>query len=255
MTTLKIKNSSPNSKTTKSKSVKPSPSFSEGEGFHLRVIKTSPKYISSSSEDEDINKIKYKLKKITLPLLSSEDEDGKEKKSRRRVILPPKKIISSSNKGKEDEVKVHKKISSSSKIKDSKLPSKKKVGLHLLHQADIIIKKKCDYIKFWAYIASRLYIKQMILEDRYVVDDLKTYDVKVDLKEKEVVLDVVDALTEFYTLYNKDKTQTAEIDVLLTKYHDWYSVLLQRLYHKYIDTDFEVNEDKSAYPDIIILGE
>jgi hypothetical protein len=114
-------------------------------------------------------------------------------------------------------------------------------------------KKKPNYIRFWAYIAARLYIKNMMKEDRYEMDDLKTYDVKADLREKEIALDITDTLTEFYNLYDEDK-KVEEIDVIVAKYKTWYSVLLQRLYRKYIHHNFEVDEDKDSYPDIVILG-
>lgn len=89
-------------------------------------------------------------------------------------------------------------------------------------------------------------------KNRQNIRKIKTYNLKKDLRSKEIILDAVDALTEFYSIYEPNK-ESKEINDITVKYKTWYSVLLQRLYKKYIDTDFEVDEDQNSYPDIIIL--
>ena len=233
------------------------------------------------------------LVKLGFKIIAQEDKNGMEKEVRQQIMatkivqcLPYKAIKDSIDrfctnekkestqkisKGKKESsdspVKIKIKKESTSPIKDKKKSSKSKktkestspikdkkksIGLKLLEEAKTIIEKKTTYIKFWAYIASRLYIKNMIKEDKYTVDDLKTYDLKKDLKSKEIVLDAIGALTEFYRLYEPNKG-SKEINDIVTKYKTWYSVLLQRLYKKYIDSNFEVDKDQNSYPDIVIL--
>ena len=206
---------------------------------------TKKKGDSSSEEEEEKPKKKSTKKKGD----SSSEEEKPKKKSTK------KKGDSSSEEEKPKKKSTKKKGDSSSEepvsIKLKKPDGKRKLGENLLEKAESIFNKKKTYARFWSYIASRLYIKNMIEKSRYTLDDMKTYNLESDLKEKEIVLDIVSTLTEFYSLYSKETVK--DVDKIVEKYKTWYSVLLQRLYKKYIDEDFEVVEDQNSYPSIVII--
>lgn len=139
--------------------------------------------------------------------------------------------------------------SSSENVDDS--IKKKELSIRLLDRTTKLYEKNKSYERFWSYMVLRLYIKYMAESDRYELEDMETYDLKKDLAQKEIILNIADTLKEFYSLYSPDSVK--DIENILEKYRTWYSVLLQKLYRKYIDKDFEVDEDQNSYPDIVVI--
>lgn len=90
------------------------------------------------------------------------------------------------------------------------------MAYELLEKADLLVKKN-DCINFWAYIATRMYIKNMFESERYTYKDMKSYNLEKDLNSTEFPICLLDTLTEFYGLYETNKTEE-DIIKLIEKY-------------------------------------
>jgi hypothetical protein len=129
---------------------------------------------------------------------------------------------------------------------------KKKMGLKLLDKVQALIdKKKLNYIQFCAYIASRIYIKKMVKEG-YTIHDLENYNLKFSLTEDVFILDIRSAIDEIYSVYAEPISEEKR-EALITKYKGKHFILLQKLYKKYVNSEFVINRDKTFYPGIIIV--
>ena len=84
-----------------------------------------------------------------------------------------------------------------------KVNKKNRLAYELLEKADLLVKKN-DYISFWSYIATRMYIKNMFESERYTYKHMKSYNLK-DLNCTEFPICLFDTLLEFYSLYEDNK--------------------------------------------------
>ena len=132
-----------------------------------------------------------------------------------------------------------------------KINKKNRLAYELLEKANILVKKN-DYISFWSYIATRMYIKIMFESERYTYKDMKSYNLEKDLNSKEFPICIFDTLLEFYSLYENNKKEE-DIIKLIEKYQTWHPVLLQRMYKKYVNHDFIINKKQNSYPEIFII--
>lgn len=103
------------------------------------------------------------------------------------------------------------------------------------------------------YIASSLYLDEMETNTKkYGVQDIQEYKAAKDFKHNDIALEKQTTLEKIYSIYNPSKTST-DIASTLDRYRTHESVLFQRLYRKYVDPEYKVDESDEAYPTITII--
>jgi ABC-type transport system involved in Fe-S cluster assembly fused permease/ATPase subunit len=108
------------------------------------------------------------------------------------------------------------------------------------------------FINFLKLIDTSLYIEYMIHSDRYTNDDIINFDIEKYFNTDEMVIDTKEALIYFYDKFNKEMDEE-HIDKIMEEYEGNSIYLFQRLYKKYIDKKFIVNESIGVYPDVIFV--
>lgn len=100
-------------------------------------------------------------------------------------------------------------------------------------------KKHKNFDNFLRYINSRIYLYDAKRSSRYTIKDISEIKIK-DMFKDEILINVEVFLMYLYNEYlNISKTQN-EIDTLISKYNTWNYVLIERIYKKHIDENFNV---------------
>lgn len=110
------------------------------------------------------------------------------------------------------------------------------------------------FINFMRFFSNYIYIKSMMNNPRYTEQDIMKYDLNKNYFTNEIVLESRDAISHFYKIYASEHDNDEWINRALKPYEPSYFVsMFQRLYKKYINKEFKVNDKDDAFPDIIIL--
>jgi hypothetical protein len=101
------------------------------------------------------------------------------------------------------------------------------------------------FYKFLDYINAQIYLNDTLKEDRYTLKDIKDINIEKDLFKDEIVINAEVFLTYLYkNILKIDKDENFILETI-EKYPGYVVFLIQRIYRKYIDKDFEPEK----YPD------
>ncbi len=122
-------------------------------------------------------------------------------------------------------------------IKDEKDTTGKKIKYSLSE----------SFINFYRFMGFKEYVTVMFISDRYTAEDIMSY--KIDWTE-DITLELEDFLTYFYVHFPKG---SVNIERIRTKYEAIPLYLLQLLYRQYVDPDYQLIKDQSAYEEYITI--
>lgn len=129
---------------------------------------------------------------------------------------------------------------------------------------EVIQNKKKEYIEYFEshkvfknflkLINGLQYLNADDLEKRYTKKDIEYISVKSHFeKEEDILINIEEFLVSMYKYLNTKKT-SKEMCELLKKYQEWYYVMIQRVYKKYIKKNYNVKNINDSDCDIVIIG-
>ena len=138
---------------------------------------------------------------------------------------------------------VNKKLALLEKIYEKR--NKKSVGMN-------------KFFNFLDYINAQIYLNDTLKEDRYTFEDIRDIkDIEKEFFKDEIVVNLEVFLTYLYkNVLKVEKIEKDENFILetISKYPGYGIFLIQRIYRKYIDTDFEIEKKTdNQYEDIVVI--
>jgi hypothetical protein len=137
---------------------------------------------------------------------------------------------------------VNKKLALLEKIYEKR--NKKSVGMN-------------KFFNFLDYINAQIYLNDTLKEDRYTFEDIrdiKDKDIEKEFFKDEIVINLEVFLSYLYkNVLQVEKNENFILETI-SKYPGYGIFLIQRIYRKYIDTDFEIEKKPdNQYEDIVVI--
>ena len=113
------------------------------------------------------------------------------------------------------------------------------------------MKSMKDYLLFMCQLYKDMYTEYMVDSQRYTRKEMQSFKLPCTMSainKENLIIDVPDALLYFDTQYNPTRTKKARQE-LIKKYNGHFSVLFQRLFRKYVNKNYIVQDTSKAEQD------
>jgi hypothetical protein len=111
-------------------------------------------------------------------------------------------------------------------------------------KTDISRNQHLSFDHFISTVDTLLYFENMVENDRYSLQDITSWDYKSSLDVTiSRTIERQSFLEATYKMIGIEKTPE-EIENIMEKYSTWFYVSLKRIYKKYIDEDYEIEEEE-----------
>lgn len=108
-----------------------------------------------------------------------------------------------------------------------------------------------EYLLFMCQLYKAMYTEYMMDSQRYTRNEMQSFKLPCTvtaINKENLIIDVPDALLYFDNQYNPTRTKKARQE-LIKKYNGHFSVLFQRLFRKYVNKNYIVQETSKAERD------
>jgi hypothetical protein len=110
-----------------------------------------------------------------------------------------------------------------------------------------------DFYTFLNYVNADIYLSDILDNDRYTTEDVKDINIQKDFFKNDIVLNINVFLQYLYKNILKVEKDDDFLENIINKYTGAYILLLERIYKKYINDDFEVIKEPDSYFENIII--
>lgn len=104
-----------------------------------------------------------------------------------------------------------------------------------------------DFYKFLNYVNADTYLSDMIKNERYTENDVKSINIQKDFFKDDIIININVFLPYLYKNILKTEKDEKFLEKIIIKYADAYILLIERIYKKYIKEDFIIIKEPDSY--------